>query len=153
MSVQIQNHQEPFNGFEGAEKLLEIWFYQTDSSLTGLRSVNPAVWHDMLRLVQCQVLSTIKNEVVDAYLLSESSMFVFNNRLILKTCGTTTLLLAGPRIIQIAEEYCKFSKVYAIFYSRKSFLFPEEQIYPHGSWSDEVFLFYLISNSFFRLII
>ena len=138
MSVQIQNHQEPFNGFEGAEKLLEIWFENTNSSLTGLRSVDPAIWRDMLKLVQCQVLSTIKNEVVDAYLLSESSMFVYNNRLILKTCGTTTLLLAIPRILQIAEEYCKLIKVDAIFYSRKSFLFPEQQIHPHGSWSDEV---------------
>ena len=138
MSAQIQNHQEPFNGFEGAEKLLEIWFENTNSSLTGLRSVDPAVWHDMLKLVQCQVLSTIKNEVVDAYLLSESSMFVYSNRLVLKTCGTTTLLHAVPRILEIAEEYCKLTKVDAIFYSRKSFLFPEQQLFPHGSWSEEV---------------
>lgn len=138
MSVQIQNQQEPFNGFEGAEKLLEIWFENTNSSLTGLRSVDPAVWHDMLKLVQCQVLSTIKNEVVDAYLLSESSMFVYSNRLVLKTCGTTTLLHAVPRILEIAEEHCKLTKVDAIFYSRKSFLFPEQQSFPHGSWSEEV---------------
>lgn len=118
--------------------MLEIWFENTNSSLTGLRSVDPAVWHDMLKLVQCQVLSTIKNEDVDAYLLSESSMFVYSNRLVLKTCGTTTLLHAVPKILEIAEEYCKLTKVDAIFYSRKSFLFPEQQSFPHGSWSDEV---------------
>ncbi|KAJ3344608.1 spermidine resistance protein, partial [Kappamyces sp. JEL0680] len=77
-------------GFEGPEKLLEIWFNTTSS--TGLRAVDPAVWHEMLKIVQCQVLSTIHNESADAYLLSESSMFVYSNRLILKTCGTTTLL-------------------------------------------------------------
>ncbi|KAJ3305708.1 spermidine resistance protein [Kappamyces sp. JEL0829] len=123
-------------GFEGPEKLLEIWFNTTSS--TGLRAVDPAVWHEMLKIVQCQVLSTIHNESADAYLLSESSMFVYSNRLILKTCGTTTLLHSVPRILQIAEEHCKLTKVDAIFYSRKSFLFPDRQEFPHGSWSDEV---------------
>ncbi len=123
-------------GFEGPEKLLEIWF--STNSKTGLRAVEPTIWHDMLKIVQCQVLSTIHNEHADAYLLSESSMFVYANRLILKTCGTTTLLNSVPRILQIAEEYCKFTKVDAIFYSRKAFLFPNLQEFPHGSWGDEV---------------
>lgn len=139
MSVEIQNAQLPLAGFEGAEKLLEIWFDVSDSqSSRGLRSVDPSIWHDMLRLVQCQVLSTINNDSCDAYLLSESSMFVYNNRLILKTCGTTTLLHSVSRILQIALDQCNLSKVDALFYSRKSFLYPEQQSFPHGSWNDEV---------------
>jgi S-adenosylmethionine decarboxylase len=71
-------------------------------------------------------------------LTSESSMFVFPHKLILKTCGTTTLLKALPRILEIARKYCKFEKVWRVFYSRKSFMFPEKQLGPHRSWDEEV---------------
>ncbi|KAI9096188.1 S-adenosylmethionine decarboxylase [Phlyctochytrium arcticum] len=105
---------------------------------SGLRTVERAVWEDMLSIVKCQVLNVIENECVDAYLLSESSMFVYSHRLILKTCGTTTLLHAVPKILEIARKYCGLYDVNAVFYSRKAFLFPEKQIYPHGRWGDEV---------------
>ncbi|KAJ3287998.1 spermidine resistance protein [Borealophlyctis nickersoniae] len=65
-------------------------------------------------------------------------MFVYPNRLILKTCGTTTLLHAVPRILAIAAEHCGLRDVNAVFYSRKAFLFPEKQAWPHGRWGDEV---------------
>src|SRR5436190_17544169 len=106
----------------------------------------------MLDLVRCQVLSIVESEDVDAYLLSESSMFVFPNKLILKTCGTTTLLSGVPRILEIAALYAGFPKTtapscrgiavaaapYRVFYSRKNFLFPDRQRGPHRSWRDEV---------------
>lgn len=139
-------------GFEGPEKLLEIWFSTT--STAGLRSIHPLIWHDMLKIVQCQVLSTIHNDSADAYLLSESSMFVYSNRLILKTCGTTTLLNAVPCILKVVEKHCNISQIDAIFYSRKSFLFPERQKYPHGSWNDEVISFILYRlNSWIKLFL
>jgi S-adenosylmethionine decarboxylase len=145
-------------GFEGPEKLLEIWFTRPshwkdrdhrlntdngsdvsdENEKVGLRSIEPSVWHDMLKIVQCQVLSTTHNEYCDAYLLSESSMFVYSNRLMLKTCGTTTLLHSVPRILEIASQHCKLNNVDAIFYSRKAFLFPDKQEFPHGKWGDEV---------------
>ena len=59
-------------------------------------------WKEMLDLVNCKVLSVVESEHVDAYLLSESSMFVFPHKLILKTCGTTTLLLGLRRMLRIA---------------------------------------------------
>jgi S-adenosylmethionine decarboxylase len=65
-------------------------------------------------------------------------MFVYSNRLILKTCGTTTLLNAVSRIFEIARDYCQMDDLDAIFYSRKAFLFPEKQAWPHGRWGDEV---------------
>lgn len=106
----------------------------------------------MLDLVHCQVLSTIENDHVDAYLLSESSMFVFPHKLILKTCGTTTLLCGLPRILEIATLFGGFPRntappnpgilvaaaPYRVFYSRKNFLFPDRQKGPHRSWRDEV---------------
>ena len=106
----------------------------------------------MLDLVNCKVLSVVESEHVDAYLLSESSMFVFPHKLILKTCGTTTLLCGLPKILEIAGAVAGFPHVlgdlnagiataatpYRVFYSRKNFLFPDQQKGPHRSWRDEV---------------
>lgn len=70
---------------------------------------------------------------------SESSLFIFSNRLILKTCGTTLNLLGLPRILSVAKTYAGLDCVYRCFYSRKSFMFPERQQGPHGSgWGGEV---------------
>ncbi|CAD6589658.1 MAG: spermidine resistance protein [Alectoria sarmentosa] len=146
------------NAFEGPEKLLEVWFSASSNSLpaasapAGLKVVSPEVWKDMLELVNCKVLSVVESEHVDAYLLSESSMFVFPHKLILKTCGTTTLLSGLPRILEIAALVAGFphvlanqtvgtgiaAKPYRVFYSRKNFLFPDRQRGPHRSWRDEV---------------
>lgn len=146
------------NSFEGPEKLLEVWFSASPTVLpasvapAGLKAVSPDVWKEMLDLVNCKVLSIIESEHVDAYLLSESSMFVFPHKLVLKTCGTTTLLLGLPRLLEIAALSAGFPHVpanllkavpaaatpYRIFYSRKNFLHPEQQRGPHRSWRDEV---------------
>ena len=65
-------------------------------------------------------------------------MFVYPHKLILKTCGTTTLLLALPEILNVARRYCGFEKVWRVFYSRKAFMFPERQVGVHRSWDSEV---------------
>ncbi|MCJ1313193.1 spermidine resistance protein [Agyrium rufum] len=146
------------NAFEGPEKLLEVWFSSSASTLpqcaapNGLKAVAAETWKEMLDLVNCQVLSIVESDNVDAYLLSESSMFVFPHKLILKTCGTTTLLCGLPRILEIAaceagfphaapgaaSGIAKAATPYRVFYSRKNFLFPDRQRGPHRSWRDEV---------------
>ena len=65
-------------------------------------------------------------------------MFVWPHKLILKTCGTTTLLLGLDRLLSIAKEHCDLASVYRCFYSRKAFMFPERQVGPHRTWDDEV---------------
>jgi S-adenosylmethionine decarboxylase len=135
---------------------LEVWFAPSAQELgpaqpAGLKAVPEEIWKDMLDLVNCQVLSIVSSEDVDAYLLSESSMFVWPHKLILKTCGTTTLLSGLPRILEIAALFGGFPKStapsrgisvaaapYRVFYSRKNFLFPDRQRGPHRSWRDEV---------------
>ncbi|WFD34837.1 adenosylmethionine decarboxylase [Malassezia cuniculi] len=103
--------------FEGPEKLLELWFapcltalpeYEAARSLPhgariGLRRVPKSTWESMLDMVKCKTLSTISTADVDAYLLSESSMFVYPHKIVLKTCGTTTLLLGLERLLRIAK--------------------------------------------------
>jgi S-adenosylmethionine decarboxylase len=142
----------------GPEKLLEVWFGPAADNLLGgteplgLKAVPTEIWKDMLDLVNCKVLSVVESDDVDAYLLSESSMFVWRHKLILKTCGTTTLLSGLPRILEIAALFAGFPKStappcrnlavaaapYRVFYSRKNFLFPDRQRGPHRSWRDEV---------------
>ncbi|KAL0074047.1 adenosylmethionine decarboxylase [Phycomyces blakesleeanus] len=158
------NYSAEHGCFEGPEKLLEIWFspqdnsspIDTDSDLSDvsnpttpkdsysfvfpkdLRTVEKPVWDSMLATVKCTVLSVVSNAYSDAYLLSESSMFVYSHKLVLKTCGTTTLLKALPYILEIARTRCGYESVYRLFYSRKSFIFPEKQPGPHRSWEEEV---------------
>lgn len=132
-----------------------MWFAPSANQLgsampAGLKAVPEEIWRDMLDLVNCQVLSIVASDDVDAYLLSESSMFVWPHKLILKTCGTTTLLSGLPRILEIAAVFGGFPKAtpsrglgvaaapYRVFYSRKNFLFPDRQRGPHRSWRDEV---------------
>ncbi|EIN11371.1 S-adenosylmethionine decarboxylase [Punctularia strigosozonata HHB-11173 SS5] len=134
--------------FEGPEKLLEVWFAPSAHAVPGadsardgkfgLRSVPRAVWEEMLDIVKCKVLSVVQGIEVDAYLLSESSLFVSPHRLILKTCGTTLNLLGLPRILDIAAARANLTAVYRLFYSRKSFMFPERQQGPHRGWDEEV---------------
>ncbi|OCK84451.1 S-adenosylmethionine decarboxylase [Lepidopterella palustris CBS 459.81] len=146
------------NAFEGPEKLLEVWFSSSPTDLpgnagpAGLKAVSADTWKEMLDLVNCKVLSVIESEHVDAYLLSESSMFVFPHKLVLKTCGTTTLLWGLPRMLEIAALDAGFPHIaaqptrgiaaaatpYRVFYSRKNFLYPDQQRGPHRSWRDEV---------------
>ncbi|KAJ3126864.1 spermidine resistance protein [Nowakowskiella sp. JEL0407] len=129
------------SGFEGPEKLLELWFNpktnEKESDLS-LLIVPQKVWEEMLEIVKCKVLSSVSNKYLNSYLLSESSMFVYSNRLILKTCGTTTLLHAIPSIMEIIKKYVPEYTLSALFYSRKAFMFPEKQAWPHGKWGDEV---------------
>ncbi|ODQ67892.1 S-adenosylmethionine decarboxylase [Nadsonia fulvescens var. elongata DSM 6958] len=146
------NHQvsvdlDSTDAFEGPEKLLEVWFAPDKRSLPegmnpdGLMCIAREKWEEILDLVKCKVLSVVKSPGMDAYLLSESSMFVFPHKLVLKTCGTTTTLIGLPRMLQIIREDANYptnEQPWRVFYSRKSFMFPEKQIHPHTSWDDEV---------------
>lgn len=73
-----------------------------------------------------------------SFILSESSLFIYPHKLILKTCGTTLNLLGLPRILAIAKEHCGMDRVLRLFYSRKSFMFPERQSGPHRGWTEEI---------------
>jgi len=120
--------------FEGPEKKLEVYFSRGEDS-PGLRHFQHDTWSDMLADAACTILHQESNKDFDAYLLSESSMFVYPDRLILKTCGTTTLLLALPKLFALADEVGCI--VEHVVYSHLRYKFPEQQVYPHNSFQQE----------------
>ncbi|XP_044740349.1 S-adenosylmethionine decarboxylase proenzyme isoform X2 [Chrysoperla carnea] len=137
--------------FEGVEKLLEIWFTNDDgeNSTTkqgDLRKISRQQFESLLKIVRCEIISYISNDEIDAYVLSESSMFVSKRRLILKTCGTTTPLLCLGALLRLAEQIAGFTNVQDLFYSRKNYGRPELQHTPHQAFDQEVTLL----DSFFE---
>jgi len=123
-------------GFEGPEKRLEIDFKRNVDNPLGLRAFSKDQWQEMLNDAKCTIISTKHNEHFDSFVLSESSLFVWPYKMMLKTCGTTTLLKVIPKLLEMAKS-CQLS-VELVMFSRKNFLFPQVQIYPHTDWSLEV---------------
>ncbi|KAI3991814.1 hypothetical protein MKX01_038212 [Papaver californicum] len=76
------------------------------------------------------------NAHLDSYILSESSFFVYPYKMIIKTCGTTKLLLSIPPILELANTLSL--TVRAVNYTRGNFIFPGVQTSPHRSFSEEV---------------
>lgn len=124
------------NFFEGVEKLLEIWF--APNANADLRKIPRSHWDALLKSVKCEIISFTHNDHIDAYVLSESSMFVSRRRWILKTCGTTTPLQCLKPLLQMAFEISGYSEIEELFYSRKNFKKPELQISPHRGFEEEV---------------
>src|SRR5690606_33763775 len=67
--------------------------------------------------------SKISNEACDAYLLSESSLFVWDDTCLLITCGTTTLANAA----KILAQKIGVANMDAFFFQRKNEYFPHLQ--------------------------
>ncbi|KAK4417533.1 S-adenosylmethionine decarboxylase proenzyme [Sesamum alatum] len=127
-------------GFEGYEKRLEISFSEpglfADPGGCGLRSLSKGQLDEILEPAQCTIVSSLKNDDVDSYVLSESSLFVYPYKIIVKTCGTTKLLLSIPPILKMADSLGL--TVCSVRYTRGSFIFPGAQPFPHRSFAEEV---------------
>ena len=79
-----------------------------------------------------------KTDKQEAYVLSESSMFVSKRRFILKTCGTTFLLKALVHLLKLARDYSGFDSIQSFFYSHKNFMKPSHQGYPQWNFQEEI---------------
>lgn len=109
---------------------------QQGLDVVGLRQITRDNYADMLKLVRCTILGTSTHEFIDSYVLSESSMFVTPYRLILKTCGQTSLLQALPKLIELAAEV-GLTEIAELFYSRRSYSRPDLQLFPHRTFEEE----------------
>lgn len=92
----------------------------------------------LLKFVRCEILSCRKTEHLDGYVLSESSMFVYKDRIVLKTCGQTTLLNCIEPLMYLAKQVAGFDEILDVFYSRKNFMRPELQDKVHTSFENEI---------------
>ncbi|KAF0923194.1 hypothetical protein E2562_003405 [Oryza meyeriana var. granulata] len=129
------------SGFEGFEKRLELVFTLPVGGggvRHGLRLLPVEALEEVLDAAQCAVVSAAGNAALDAYVLSESSLFVYPERVVLKTCGTTRLLRAVPVLLRVAGELGLGLVLRSCRYSRGSYLFPEAQPFPHADFADEV---------------
>ena len=127
-------------GFEGYEKRLEVSFFEpgifADPGGMGLRSLSKAQLDEILEPAECTIVASLSNDYVDSYVLSESSLFVYPYKVIIKTCGTTKLLLSIPAILKLADGLALSVK--SVRYTRGSFIFPGAQSFPHRCFSEEV---------------
>ncbi|XP_078427720.1 S-adenosylmethionine decarboxylase proenzyme-like [Wolffia australiana] len=127
-------------GFEGYEKRIEITFSEAplfkDPHGHGLRALSRPEIDSILDTAFCTIVDHLSNKEFDSYVLSESSLFIYPYKIILKTCGTTKLLLAIPRILELSAGLGL--AIAAAKYSRGTFIFPEAQPAPHRCFSEEV---------------
>lgn len=106
--------------FEGPEKKIEIIL---NASLRRLRDNTDGKWNSVVEASQAKIISAINSSSIDAYLLSESSLFVWDSRILMITCGRTNLINALPEMMTFLPS----EKVGLVFYERKNHLFPEQQ--------------------------
>ncbi|XP_022137833.1 S-adenosylmethionine decarboxylase proenzyme 4 [Momordica charantia] len=125
------------SGFEGFEKRLELHFSGEDPIIhMGLRQMDSDSLEQILRSVGCSIVASVGNHFFDAYVLSESSLFIYPTKIIIKTCGTTQLLnsifpfLHHARNLGLSLCSCR--------YSRGNFIFPKSQPFPHSSFKEEL---------------
>jgi len=122
-------------GFEGPEKRLEVDFKINASKPSGLRAFGREEWQEVLNLAKCTIISVTSNDYFDSYVLSESSLFVYPFKMILKTCGTTTLLKTIPKVCALAKA--AGTEVEFLAFTRKNYNFPSKQLHPHTSFDVE----------------
>lgn len=106
--------------FEGSEKKLEI---VVKPGTPSLRQWPRAAWEKIVEAANARILSSVSSNDLDAYLLSESSLFVWDERFTMITCGTTTLVEAALKTF----EKLTSAEIDCVIYERKNEYFPQLQ--------------------------
>ncbi len=106
--------------FEGPEKKLEIIL---TSPQPDLRSNVNRRWDRVVEASGSVVISKISTPFLDARLLSESSLFVWDDCILMITCGQTTLVNTLDEITTFVDK----DNVAFVFYERKNLMFPQDQ--------------------------
>jgi S-adenosylmethionine decarboxylase len=91
---------------EGYEKRLEITFFEnsvfSDPAGLGFWALSKDQLDEILKPAECTIVDSLSNDYVDSHVLSESSLFIYAYKLIIKTYGTTKLLLSIPAILKLS---------------------------------------------------
>eukprot|EP00795_Rhopilema_esculentum_P017791 gene17791-9469_t len=131
---------EQMEFFEGTEKLLEIWFKIPDfcDSKSGLRKIPSEEYKKLVTYCNAEVVKASKNEHIDSYVLSESSLFVAKDHIVLKTCGKTKVLNCVEPLLHLAKKYLKVNDIQNMFYSRRVYLRPDLQEEEYQNFDQEM---------------
>jgi len=113
--------------YEGVEKKLTLK-YSTARHVSIQKKIKDKIWRNVVKAVDAEVLSVIQNEHVVAYLLSESSLFVFTDRICLKTCGKTRIFNAVKIIVSNIAENIPEINLIRVIYSRPTYRYPKYQL-------------------------
>ncbi len=106
--------------FEGSEKKFELSVVAGSPSL---RAIPRNIYDECVEKSEAKILSVVSSDLCDAYLLSESSLFIWDDRITMITCGNTRLCHAALFII----DYLGEQNVESFFYERKNEYFPRKQ--------------------------
>lgn len=106
--------------FEGPEKKVELAVVDDHPPL---RALGRSFWGEVVRSADAHVISVVSNDDLDAYLLSESSLFVYDNFVTMITCGQTRMVAAVRSMLRAIPE----EAVAVFWYERKNEHFPRRQ--------------------------
>lgn len=106
--------------FEGPEKKLELLLTPGSPSL---RDLGRSFWERVVEKSHATILSSLSNDRMDAFLLSESSLFVTDRWCVMITCGRTTLVAAAAAML----DGLPHARVDSLIYERKNENFPHLQ--------------------------
>lgn len=113
--------------FEGSEKKLEVI---VDRCNVDIRSLGLRFWTSIVNAGHAEIISSISSQTCDAFLLSESSLFVWSDRFTMITCGQTKLIDAATLFIKESPY-----PIASVFFQRKNELFPQLQ---HTDFEEDV---------------
>ena len=105
--------------FEGAEKKFELVVQDVD--LLGWADQHA---DDLVQACGARILKRLNNQHAQSYLLSESSLFVWPERLLMISCGQTRLVHS----VIYALQNIDFKKLEALLFERKNEFFPTHQM-------------------------
>ena len=106
--------------FEGSEKKIELILSPDSPSLLE-RPL--AFWKKIVHTAGAGLISHIRFPKVHSFILSESSLLLWERRLVLITCGKTRLLKSLIKLLKSFPE----ETVAAVFFQRKNEFFPWDQ--------------------------
>ena len=106
--------------FEGSEKKMEVIFSPTREPI---RNYSDFFWKRLCDKAETQIVSRFSSSFCDSYILSESSLFIWDHRLLMLTCGRSSLVNS---ILSLLKKIKK-SDIDLLFYQRKNEFFPAKQ--------------------------
>lgn len=98
--------------FENVEKKIEITFKQGAKSL---KILPRSFWDTLAAKARVRILTSVNSPLCDSYMLSESSLFVFPQKLLLMTSGQNSLV---PVVESILSNF-KLDELDSFFYEVK----------------------------------